>query len=94
MKRSIDYRHVLFALMAAILLAGTGWTQDAETAANDTSETAAEPDSSESAAATDDETVEEEIDVDDGSYLDAEDDDFKPSEEISADGSITFPTDI
>lgn len=32
--------------------------------------------------------------VDEGSYIDAEDDDFRPSEEIPADQSIPFPTDI
>ncbi len=36
----------------------------------------------------------EEIDVDDGSYLDAEEEDFRPSEEIPHDESIAFPTDI
>ena len=40
------------------------------------------------------EPTSEEIDVDDGSYIDAEEEDFRPSEEIGADQSITFPTDI
>lgn len=32
--------------------------------------------------------------IDDQSYLDIEEDDFRPSEEIPTDQSITFPTDI
>jgi hypothetical protein len=35
-----------------------------------------------------------EDDVDDESYVDTEEEDFRPSEEIPADQSIPFPTDI
>ena len=51
----------------------------------------AEPTSEDYASA---EPASEEIDVDDGSYIDAEEEDFRPSEDIDADQSITFPTDI
>jgi hypothetical protein len=36
----------------------------------------------------------EDVNVDDGSYLDQDEEDFRPSEEIPADQSIPFPTDI
>ncbi len=36
----------------------------------------------------------EEADLEEESYVDAADDDFRPSEEIPADQSIPFPTDI
>lgn len=77
----------LILLLCGLFLGGASIAQETETAEQD--EPAAEAE--ESAAAAEDE---EEIVVDDGSYIDAEDDDFKPSEEISADRSITFPTDI
>jgi len=40
------------------------------------------------------EAEEEEIVVDDEFYQDVDDKDFRPSEEIPADQSISFPTDI
>ena len=40
------------------------------------------------------EAEEEEIVVDDEFYQDADDQDFRPSEDIPADQSIPFPTDI
>ncbi len=40
------------------------------------------------------EEAEEEVVVDDEFYQDADDEDFRPSEEIPADQSIAFPTDI
>ena len=36
----------------------------------------------------------EEVEIDETSYLDTEEEDFRPSEEIGADQSIAFPTDI
>ncbi len=36
----------------------------------------------------------DDADLDEESYLDAEDDDFTPSEDIPADQSIAYPTDI
>ena len=54
--------------------------------ATETEQPAEEP------AATDDER--ELPEVDDESYLDIEEDDFRPSEEIPTDQSISFPTDI
>ncbi len=40
------------------------------------------------------EEPEEEVVVDDEYYQDADDEDFRPSEDIPADQSIAFPTDI
>lgn len=53
------------------------------------------PESSQPAAEPEPEEDESEvIETDDESYLDIDDKDFTPSEEIGADQSITFPTDI
>ena len=53
-------------------------------------ETAAEPPPPEEPA----EEVVTDEDIAEGSYLDEEEEDFRPSEEIGADQSIPFPTDI
>ncbi len=57
--------------------------------AQDPGDTAAADDQIEDETAAAEETVLEEE-----SYVDAADDDFRPSEEIPADQSIPFPTDI
>lgn len=57
--------------------------EDAESPAENTAETDA-----------DSESVDEDVEIDDTSYLDTEEEDFRPSEEIPADQSIAFPTDI
>lgn len=83
---------IFLAIVAGLAFVATGWAQDANSP-----ETANSPESVESAApepATDEPDDTDEIDVDDGSYLDSEEDDFRPSEEIGADQSIPFPTDI
>ena len=85
MRPSSNYRQVLLAIVLAASFSATGWTQDADEPDNEEVVTE-DPAAAESAT--------EEIDVDDGSYLDAEEDDFRPSEEIPADQSIPFPTDI
>lgn len=54
--------------------------------AAESSEPAAEPEP--------DEDSSEVIETDDESYLDIDDKDFTPSEDTSADQSLTFPTDI
>ena len=98
------YRNTFFAILFSSVLASAGWAQgadepeeegnnpatQAETTANDESVS----DDYASAEPASEELANEEIDVDDGSYIDAEERDFKPSEEIGADQSITFPTDI
>lgn len=71
---------LLFGLAAAL----PGWAQDS----------APENPPADEAAAAEEESDEEEVDVDDGSYIDAEEEDFRPSEVVPADQSIDFPTDI
>ena len=89
-------QRVLLALALILILAVTAWSQDAEMPA--------ETDAEESAATEEIEDIEDveddapaEIDesgLDDENYADIEDDDFRPSEDIPADQSIPFPTDI
>ena len=71
----------------SVAFATSGWGQDTELL-EETSEEAAAEDSPVEGPEADD------IDVNDGSYLDEEEEDFRPSEEIPADQSIPFPTDI
>ena len=87
------------ALIPGASFATTGWTQDND-AANDSSpdaETQAAGSSTEGSSDEELPTEElsaEEIEIDDGSYRDADDEDFRPSEEVPLDQSISFPTDI
>jgi hypothetical protein len=90
-----NLRRLFAAFLVALMCAASAIAQEAEGDDASTTEDTAE-ETAESAASTsgDADVDEEQVDVDDGSYLDAEDDDFRPSEEVSADRSITFPTDI
>ena len=88
------FRLLPVALLSAVFVLTPVYSQD-EPIAGET------PDSGDAAVDNDDEAVEEEsVDVpdvlesDDESYRDIDDRDFTPSEEIPADQSITFPTDI
>ncbi|MCH8060626.1 MAG: hypothetical protein IIA11_09235 [Proteobacteria bacterium] len=73
-------------LILTSIFAVTAWSQDSKT------------DSDTDTIATPQEQIEDEeqddADLDEENYLDAEEDDFRPSESISADQSIAFPTDI
>jgi hypothetical protein len=92
MRRFPKTRQIVLAIVAGLAFVATGWAQDANPP-----ETANSPETVESTApepATDEAEDSNDIDVDDGSYLDGEEDDFRPSEEIGADQSIPFPTDI
>ena len=80
-----NMRHSILAFLAGVVFASVSWAQDSNTAGEVVEEVAA-TESQELDA--------EDVNVDDGSYLDEEDDDFRPSEEIPADQSIPFPTDI
>ena len=77
-------RRLLLTIAMISGLAVAVWAQDS---ADDSGAEEAEQARSE-AEATDD------SDLDEQSYADSEDDDFRPSEEIPADQSIPFPTDI
>ncbi|MBT8101252.1 MAG: hypothetical protein KJO82_15965 [Gammaproteobacteria bacterium] len=70
--------------MLLLVLAVAAWAQDqaADPPETDDTETVVEADA-------DDEVVGEEE-----NYRDADDDDFRPSEDIPADQSIAFPADI
>lgn len=86
-------RRLLAVLLAVVICAAPAVAQ--ETDNDDASATEGAAESAEATSSdADADADEEEIDVDDGSYLDGEDEDFRPSEEVSADRSITFPTDI
>ena len=79
----------VLALILATTLAATAWPQDAESPTD--------ADVEEEAPAASREEPEDEIDdveLDDTNYADVEEDDFRPSEDIPADQSIPFPTDI
>ena len=83
------HRFVVHSSKLSIVFATATWSQDAEeqTEAEETEVPAAEDVDSEA----------EDIDetgLDDENYADIEDDDFRPSEDIPADQSIPFPTDI
>jgi hypothetical protein len=70
-------------LVLILMCAAPAWTQDSD---ND-SDTEVEEDVQEEQPVAED-------GVEDESYADTEEDDFRPSEEIPADQSIPFPTDI
>ncbi len=89
MRQLPKIRRRLLALILGAALAAPVWAQDSEIA--DDEDPGTETQSNE--LSTDEESTEE-IEIDEGSYIDAEDDDFRPSEEIPADQSIPFPTDI
>ncbi len=83
-----------------VVLLGTAWLIIAQPVAFSQDESAAEADTEQSEASADDadadeaDVVNEVLETDDDSYRDIDDEDFKPSEEIPADQSIAFPTDI
>lgn len=79
---------LIITIVCSVSLASIALAQNADEEPEDGNAT-----ETQNEAPTDD-AMDEEIDVDDGSYIDGEDDDFRPSEEIPADQSIDFPTDI
>lgn len=88
---------ILTLIPIALLLSDAGLAQDDSAPEADASEVDTAADVGETSAEDSDEDSAENIDVveiDDESYRDTENDDFRPSEEIPADQSITFPTDI
>ena len=75
----------LIALFLGTILAAASWAQD--TASDESSE------AEETQVEAEEAEIEDDSDLDEQIYSDA-DDDFRPSEEIPADQSIAFPTDI
>lgn len=89
-------KRYLLAILFGLALSTAAWPQDAGQDQQGTADTAA-PAADEPADQGDDQTGQ--VDAEDDSDLDQQgyenqDDDFKPSEEIPADQSIAFPTDI
>ncbi len=78
----------LIILLSALFLASVSWSQEAQDPAAET-----EAQASESSDASDDE--EDDSDLDEQGYAgEEEEDDFIPSQEVTADQSIAFPVDI
>ena len=78
----------LIALLLGTMLAAASWAQDADSDEGaEAEETQVDADEVDEAEDVDD------SDLDEQTYSDA-DDDFRPSENIPADQSIAFPTDI
>ena len=83
-------RHLII-LLSALFLASVSWSQEAQDPAADTEAEASE--TSETSEASDDE--EDDSDLDEQGYAgEEEEDDFIPSQEVTADQSIAFPVDI
>ena len=80
---------ILLITFLVSLTATIGLAQDADDADVDAAETESEAEN-----VSDAEDGEPRTTSDDESYLDIDEEDFRPSEEIPADQSITFPTDI
>jgi len=77
----------LISLLLALFLASVSWSQDSEES-NDTE--AQETEETEVAEASED----DDSDLDEPGYGQEDEDDFIPSQEVSADQSLAFPVDI
>ncbi len=79
----------LITLLLALFLTSVSWSQEAEESADPEAEVA---ESSEENVATE---AEDDSELDEPGYgTEEEEDDFIPSEEVSADQSLAFPVDI
>jgi len=94
MRQLSKFRQALYAVLLGIVALTPVWAQEADTSDEESSEVEPQVETAASDEPVIEEIASEEIDVDDGSYIDAEEEDFKPSEEIDKDHSIPFPTDI
>jgi len=87
----------LMLILSIAVLTLSAWAQDGEESATAETESSVAATEAEAGAETEitreDETAEEPV-VDDVYYQDVDDKDFRPSEDIPADQSIPFPTDI
>ncbi len=87
-----DIRVYLLLILGCLALGAQALPQDDDETAEEPAageNGPAEAEEAEEAAGTGDELV-----IDDESYVDIEEEDFRPTEEIDADQSIPFPTDI
>jgi hypothetical protein len=85
-----DIRIYLLMLLAFLALGAQALPQDDEPTAEDETATEEADANADVSADSDD----EELVIDSESYADIEEEDFRPTEEIDADQSIPFPTDI
>jgi hypothetical protein len=83
----------LMTLLVALFLISTAWSQEVEEAAEEVGPEVAE--AAETAVAAEADEEEDDADLDEQGYgLEEEEDDFIPSQEVSADQSLPFPVDI
>ena len=81
----------LIALLLSVFLMSVCWSQEAEVA----DETEVEAAEMAAAAEEDEDEEEDDAELDEQGYgIEEEEDDFIPSEEVSADQSLAFPVDI
>ena len=80
------HRYLLTTLL--LLASASAWAQDSAPA-----EEADAPEATETADEASD-AREDDLDLDEESYADAEEEDFVPTEDIPADQALPFPTDI
>ncbi len=73
----------LITLLLALFLATVSWSQDSEESSDTESEVAEVA-----------EEEEDESDLDEQGFEQEDEDDFTPSQEVSADQSLAFPVDI
>ncbi|MFB3124553.1 MAG: hypothetical protein ACE1Z7_03165 [Woeseiaceae bacterium] len=73
----------LITLLLALFLAAVSWSQDSEESSDTESEVAEVA-----------EEEEDESDLDEQGFEQEDQDDFTPSQEVSADQSLAFPVDI
>ncbi len=84
----------LIILLSALFLASVSWSQEAEDPAADTEAETSEPTEATEPTETSDDD-EDDSDLDEQGYAgEEEEDDFIPSQEVTADQSIPFPVDI
>ena len=83
----------LIALLLSLFLMSVSWSQEVEDADETEVEAAEVTAAAEVAAAAEEEMDDAELD-EQGYGIGEEEDDFIPSEEVSADQSLTFPVDI
>lgn len=85
---------LLTLLLAGFMMAATAQEEAEAPADAAVTEEETEATSPEAEATEDAEEAADELPIDDEFYQDVDDEDFRPSEDIPADQSITFPTDI
>lgn len=81
----------LITLLLAIFLASVSWSQDSEESGDTEIEVA---DVAEATEVTDVAEEEDDSDLDEQGFEQEDEDDFTPSQDVSADQSLAFPVDI